>query len=53
MAKNVHDDDTLRKNRENFQIELKMYINENLFKKNLISEEMYWAAKEHLIKQAS
>ncbi len=51
MANNVHANDTLKKNRENFAVELKMYINERLFSKNLITEDMYWSAKEHLIRQ--
>lgn len=51
MVNNVHADDALRKNRENFAIELKMYINEKLFRKNLITEDMYWSVKEHLIRQ--
>ena len=51
MANNVHADDTIRENRENFAVELKMYINEKLFSKNLITEDMYWSAKEHLIRQ--
>ena len=51
MADNVHAKDTLKKNRENFTVELKMYINERLFSKNLITEDMYWSAKEHLIRQ--
>ena len=51
MADNVHAKDTLKKNRENFAVELKMYINERLFSKNLITEDMYWSAKEHLIRQ--
>ena len=51
MANNVQVNDTLKKNRENFAVELKMYINEKLFRKNLITEDMYWSAKEHLIKQ--
>ena len=32
-------------------VPLKMYINERLFSKNLITEDMYWSAKEHLIRQ--
>ncbi len=45
--------DTLKKNREQFKNELKMFVNQKLFDKHLISEDMYWSAKELLQRQAS
>ena len=45
--------DTLKKNREQFTNELKMFINQKLFDKHIISEDMYYTAKEVLLKQAS
>ena len=53
MTKTVQANDTLKKNREQFNNELKMFINQKLFDKRIISEDMYWAAKELLLKQAS
>lgn len=53
MTKTVQANDMLRKNREHFQNELKMFINQRLFDKNIISEDMYWSAKDALLKQAS
>ncbi|MBP3360945.1 MAG: hypothetical protein J6N52_08845 [Clostridia bacterium] len=53
MTKTVQADDTLRKNREQFNNELKMFVNQKLFDKKLISEEMYRTAKEILVKPAS
>lgn len=47
------ENDTLRKNRERFNNELKMFVNQKLFDKHLISEDMYCTAKELLLKQAS
>lgn len=38
--------------REQFCIELKLFINQKLYEKKAISEDMYRFAKEHLIKQA-
>ena len=52
MKNNVQADEVLRKNRDNFNIELKMFINKKLFEKNIISEDTYLNAKEFLIKQA-
>ncbi|MGN0180374.1 MAG: hypothetical protein ACI4DY_13205 [Monoglobaceae bacterium] len=53
MTKTVQANDTLKKNREQFNNELKMFINQKLFDKKLISEDMYRTAKELLLKQAS
>ena len=44
--------DTLAKNKQRFDTELKMYINQRLFDKKIISEDMYSAAKDVLIRQA-
>ncbi len=52
MKNNVQADEILRTNRDNFKIELKMFINKKLFEKNIISEDTYLNAKEFLIKQA-
>lgn len=40
-------------NYNRFNNELKIYINERLFKKNIISEQMYFDAREVLIKQGN
>jgi len=53
MTNPVKTNDTLKKNREQFNNELKMFINQKLFDKHIISEDMYWSAKELLLKQAS
>ena len=53
MTKTVQANDTLKKNREQFNNELKMFINQELFDKHIFSEAMNWAAKELLLKQAS
>lgn len=53
MAKASYINDTLRKNREHFHNELKMYVNQRLFEKNIISEDMYRTVKEVLLKKAS
>ena len=53
MTKTAYTNDTLRKNREHFQNELKMFVNQKLFEKNLISEDMYSTVKELLLKKAS
>ena len=45
--------DKLNKNREQFKNELKIFVNQKLFDKHIISEDMYWTAKELLLKQAS
>ena len=50
MTKSVQE--SLRDNRERFEQELKMYINKRLFDKHIISEDMYFAAKELLLKKA-
>lgn len=51
MQKEVND--TIKRNREQFNTELKMFINQRLFEKHLISDDMYRTAKELLIKQVS
>lgn len=53
MTKNVQANDTLKKNREHFLCELKMFINQKLYDKHIISEDMYFTAKELLLKDAS
>lgn len=53
MAKAQSTNDTIKKNREQFNNELKMFINQKLFDKRIITEDMYWSAKELLLKQAS
>jgi len=53
MTKTVQANDTLKRNREQFLSELKMFINQKLYDKQIISEDMYWAAKELLLKNAS
>lgn len=53
MTNTVKTNDTLKKNRERFNNELKMFINQKLFDKHIISEDMYWSAKEILLKKAS
>jgi len=53
MTKTVQANETLKRNREQFTNELKMFINQKLYEKHIISEDMYWTAKELLLKQAS
>ena len=53
MSKIVQANENIKKNTENFNNELKMFINQKLFDKHIISEDMYWTAKELLLKQAS
>ena len=38
-------------NRENLNCEIKLYVNQQLFDKNLISEDMYICAKESILKK--
>ena len=52
MENIVQANEILRKNRENFNVELKMFINKKLYEKNIISEDAYLNAKDFLIKQA-
>lgn len=52
MTKALQANDRLKDNREKFEQELKMYINRRLFDKHIISEDMYFAAKELLLKKA-
>lgn len=40
-------------NHKHFNNELKLFINEKLFEKKVISEQMYYKAKEVLIKQGN
>ena len=47
------ENEKLRKNREQFNNELKLWVNRKLFEKQLISEDMYNTAKDLLLKQAS
>ena len=53
MTKAAQTNDALKRNRERFANELKMFINQKLYDKHIISEDMYWTAKELLLKQAS
>ena len=53
MTKTIQAYDSLNKNRERFYSELKLYINQKLYDKHIISEDMYHTAKEILIRQAS
>lgn len=53
MIKTVQANDPLKKNSEKFTNELKMFINQKLYDKHIISEDMYWTAKELLLKQAN
>ena len=53
MANAMQTNDKLNKNREQFKNELKIFVNQKLFDKHIISEDMYWTAKELLLKQAS
>ncbi len=46
-------EDILKENRKQFEHELKLFINQQLFDKHIISEDMYFTAKELLLKQAS
>ena len=52
MTKAVSANDRLKNNRERFEHELKMFINRRLFDKHIISEDMYFTAKELLLKKA-
>lgn len=53
MTNNVKINDTLKKNRDRLNNELKLFINQKLYDKHIISEDMYRSAKELLLKQAS
>lgn len=53
MEKNIQAYDTIEKNREKFNNELKMFVNQRLYDKRIISEDMYLTAKELLLRQAS
>ena len=43
---------TMTKNREQFNTELKLFINQRLYDKHIITEDMYHMAKEILLKRA-
>ncbi|MBO5136209.1 MAG: hypothetical protein J6C17_02375 [Clostridia bacterium] len=51
MSCQIKNDEKLINNYNRFNNEVKIYINEKLFEKNIISEQMYFDAKEVLIKQ--
>ena len=51
MINTVLIDDTLNKNMTKFQTELKMHINQRLFEKKIITEDMYASCKEQLLKR--
>lgn len=48
----AYTNDTLQRNKERFWNELKIYVNQRLFEKEIISEDMYWTVKEQLQKKA-
>lgn len=50
MPKTVQAYECLNANRKQFERELKIYVNEKLFQKKIISEDMYYNAKEILLK---
>lgn len=52
MTKTLQANDRLKNNREQFNRELKMFINQKLYDKHIITEDMYAAAKELLLKKA-
>ncbi|MBR3933940.1 MAG: hypothetical protein IKJ68_08560 [Clostridia bacterium] len=45
--------DTLKKNKERFNTELKIFINKKLFEKQVITEDMYYKVKEILVNQTT
>lgn len=51
MIKATETSEKQRENRALFLHELKMFMNQKLFEKNLITEEMFRTAKELLLKQ--
>ena len=51
MTKKVQANKGTYREKANFEHELKMFINQKLFDKHIISEDMYWTAKELLLKQ--
>lgn len=52
MSKNVKKCTQSQQNRDKFIYEMKLQINRQLFEKKLISESVYHAAKDLLLKQA-
>lgn len=51
MWKSELENENFKKYRAQFENELKMFVNQKLFEKRIISEEMYWTAKELLLKE--
>ncbi len=51
MTNTVLIDDALNKNMTKFQTELKMHINQRLFEKKIITEDMYASCKEQLLRR--
>lgn len=52
MSKTVQAKDFYTENRKRFQNELKIYLNQRLFDKKIITEEMYMLAKDSLVSEA-
>ena len=52
MPNKAYSNDTTKTERDRFVSELKLFINRRLFDKHIISEDMYIAAKELLMKRA-
>ncbi len=53
MSKKIPVNERMEKNKEQFHNELKIFVNQKLYEKKLISEDMYWSAKDFLLKHAS
>lgn len=51
MENTVPTSDTLKNNNAQFRTELKMYINQRLFDKKIITEDMYASCKEKLLRK--
>ena len=52
MSKNAEKRTRSQRNRDKFIYEMKLHINKQLFEKKLISESVYHASKDLLLKQA-
>ncbi|MBQ2897463.1 MAG: hypothetical protein IJE46_03960 [Clostridia bacterium] len=52
MSKNVQAKDFYTERRKKFETELKIYVNQRLYDKKVITEEMYMFAKDFLINKA-
>lgn len=52
MTKPVQANKVFKKNTERLNNEIKLHINQKLYDKHIISEDMYLTAKAALIKQA-